>query len=787
MIRQSSASEFDFRGFAINGVITGLQDGCKIFLIKLQNNDTVCVSIVRNSSFELRGKVENETEYYYLRIDSSSSTMQSEMLLLVNRELKLESSLTIWPKIKLVGSEPHDELLQIKKIWASEIDEGKKVEFAKEFIHSHRNSIYVPDLIRRLHIEFKVDEQKKMFDSLTEKAKKSYFGQLLASDLEIGLKRKYIKMGAKIPSFNIKTISGEVVSIYEIVKKSKYTLIDFWASWCKPCREETPNMKKVYESFKEKGFNIVGIAVSDKEEDWKKAIKEDQTNWTHTRDTSNITYKIFDLVGIPAFILLDSNGSLISVNCIGSQIRPFGPPIKGQELFNTIQLLVEKNKISSQREVEEENLFWFTKQKARPIEIGEKVPDIKLGEIINNPSKQHTRISDYYGKLLILDFWSTWCGICIALFPHMEKLQQKFGDKVAILPVGFDVTKEGTIKRFAKIRDSLSGSKMIPTAIQKPEDTLLIKMFPFSDLPTAIWIDSNGILIGITDHRAVTENNIAKVLSGEKVNFARKKLTKKDFNDDEKFIVDLGLKNSSGFVGFVDTLSSFMRMDVPKSNTQNYKWRWANSTIYSLYNSAYSLEIPELLSGFENKRIIVDPRVRNKFMSWKDSEGMDNWMYADFQKKNLFGYEILGEGIKSEAKMRKKMIHDLDSFFNIKSSVQERPVRCFALVRTSQKNIIKLSLTASSNLEGNEGRLAKMILTDYNSKSLLALLEGKIDTEYPLIDKTGVGPNFDLEFPTKQILTIKEAREILQPYGFDLIEITQTLKVLILQEQDWLN
>src|SRR5690606_5543821 len=110
---------------------------------------------------------------------------------------------------------------------------------------------------------------------------------------------------AVIPDFTFTTPDGQQASLLDVVGKNRLTLIDFWASWCKPCRAEIPNIKRAYEAFREKGFGILGISTDARESDWKKALEEDGVAWTMGLD--NIVHasrEFFDINAIPSMALV---------------------------------------------------------------------------------------------------------------------------------------------------------------------------------------------------------------------------------------------------------------------------------------------------------------------------------------------------------------------------------------------------------------------------------------------------------------------------------------------------
>jgi len=147
------------------------------------------------------------------------------------------------------------------------------------------------------------------------------------------------------------------------------------------------------------------------------------------------------------------------------------------------------------------------------IKIGDKMPDISLAHVINSHYKGG-KLSDFKGKLILIDFWSTHCGSCIASFPELDSLQQLFPDKLQVLLVNpYDSEKQ--IKLLLARLSSWSPHKLkLPVVYQ---DTVIAYYFKFRTIPACAWISPDGRLIAFTEKDQVTAANIEKILRGETV------------------------------------------------------------------------------------------------------------------------------------------------------------------------------------------------------------------------------------------------------------------------------
>jgi len=146
---------------------------------------------------------------------------------------------------------------------------------------------------------------------------------------------KKVAIGQVPPDFTQTSPDGKEISLSSM--KGKYTLVDFWASWCGPCRRENPNIVKNYAVYHPKGFEIFGVSYDTKKENWEKAIKTDELNWFQVSDLlgwKNATSDMYGIKAIPSNLLLDKNGVIIAKNLFGKKLQA-----KLAELFPNAQAI----------------------------------------------------------------------------------------------------------------------------------------------------------------------------------------------------------------------------------------------------------------------------------------------------------------------------------------------------------------------------------------------------------------------------------------------------------------
>jgi len=135
---------------------------------------------------------------------------------------------------------------------------------------------------------------------------------------------KPISVGHKAPDFTVQGINGKPIKLSDY--KGKYVMLDFWASWCGPCRQENPNVVKQYHKFNSKGFNILGISLDTEKKDWQQAIKSDGLAWAHGSDLKKFDGPVelaYHIEAIPSNFIIDPNGIIVAKNVTGADLEDF--------------------------------------------------------------------------------------------------------------------------------------------------------------------------------------------------------------------------------------------------------------------------------------------------------------------------------------------------------------------------------------------------------------------------------------------------------------------------------
>lgn len=199
--------------------------------------------------------------------------------------------------------------------------EAQKTDYAKTIILGHISSLVNMFFIERLPIDQHFEVYAKLDSALFEKYNYNPVVTNLHGQVESAQKTA---VGAKAPDINLPTPEGESLSLYSV--KGKVIIVDFWASWCKPCRAENPNMTKLYADYHSKGLEIFGVSLDKDKAAWVKAIADDKLIWSHVSDLKfwqSAAAALYGVSSIPSMFVLDGDHNIIAKNLRGEQLRAF--------------------------------------------------------------------------------------------------------------------------------------------------------------------------------------------------------------------------------------------------------------------------------------------------------------------------------------------------------------------------------------------------------------------------------------------------------------------------------
>jgi thiol-disulfide isomerase/thioredoxin len=338
----------------INGNAPGVANGMRVYLNDLDQNGRpviVDTSIVMEEKFffDKKQQIKNE-EVRFLTLDGSKGNF---VLLVQNDELNVRLKKDSLFDSEVVGNKSNQELKIFKKRQTSYANNSKKYrderatalrngdkakatavtakwtkaeeefkEYAINVVTSNNSSVVAPMILGELLNSKFVDpiKSREIYNNFDPVVKQSAMAQRIDGYLK---KTESVAIGAKAPDFEGASPDGSIIKLSDVL--GKVTLIDFWASWCGPCRRENPNVVEAYKKYHDKGFNILSVSLDKKngEQAWKDAIRKDKMDWNHV---SRLMYfgplaKLYNVNAIPATFLLDENGIIIATNLRGSQLH----------------------------------------------------------------------------------------------------------------------------------------------------------------------------------------------------------------------------------------------------------------------------------------------------------------------------------------------------------------------------------------------------------------------------------------------------------------------------------
>lgn len=351
----------------------------------------------------------------------------------------------------------------------------------------------------------------------------------------------------------------------------------------------------------------------------------------------------------------------------------------------------------------------------KPLMIGDTLPnDLVLTNVYNYPDST-IHLSDLKGKLVILDFWTTWCGSCISLFPHLQELQDRFKDSIQIVLVNAQsrLFKEdeqkikNTIRRF---QERTGISVRLPIIYNNP---LLDQYFPSKALPHEVWIDATGAVTAITSASELTEKNIARLLHHLPVNI-HQKVDQLSFDYHKPLFIEGNggngkeIKFRSLLTGYIEGLYGCGSRTYPNKASSRYYY---NQPLLFLLRSAY-----------DELEFIPDNRIRIAIV---DSSGI-----TAAEREQLYCYELMIP-YTSESMLKIYMRQDMQRYFG--ASLRKDSTWMTALVVKRGLFPIKRSATEQS-LDLDKTTLRKHI-HNYPLHRVIQLLNNY--SQIPIINEAG--------------------------------------------------
>lgn len=198
--------------------------------------------------------------------------------------------------------------------------EQELIELQKKYIRENPNSTFsLRALSEIINVYEDVSIPKALFDGLSPELRQSKQGKSFQEQLD---RRMLAQVGDEATEIALPDQDGRIVRLSDY--KGKYVLVDFWASWCGPCRQESPFLVELYKKYKSKNFEIIGISLDKQRDAWLKAVADDQLSWVHLSDLKawgTEAVKNYGIVGIPQNFLISPDGKIVAKNLRGDHLE----------------------------------------------------------------------------------------------------------------------------------------------------------------------------------------------------------------------------------------------------------------------------------------------------------------------------------------------------------------------------------------------------------------------------------------------------------------------------------
>lgn len=297
------------------GKTNNIKDGTTIYIVDIVTNQKLDSVTINNNAFEFEEALKNSPKHIYLHTKDYS---EARMLWVENEEMLFDASKSNFENAKISGSVTQMEYeLFLRQIDTIKSDE-KQEDMAKTFIQKYPNSRFSISMLAGYSPNWDKQEVKELFHLMSNENKNSLYGAQVTKYLSLNKKHH---IGDKFTDFEMNTPQDIAIKLSENL--GKVTLLEFWASWCGPCRKQNPELVNIYHKYNDKGFEIFAVSLDFSKDSWQEAIEQDKLIWHHVSDLkgrNSTAGLIYGVNAIPDNYLIDENGNIIGQYLWGEKL-----------------------------------------------------------------------------------------------------------------------------------------------------------------------------------------------------------------------------------------------------------------------------------------------------------------------------------------------------------------------------------------------------------------------------------------------------------------------------------
>lgn len=320
--------------FSLHGKTKDIPDGTLLLLQDMLTNKFMDSVVVKNNTFLFQTKI-NSFPFQVVLFDKSSS---AKTIWLENNKMTFDATKTSFREAVVTGSRTDSLVEAFRKESRALKTYEEIVANEMKFVEDNPNNLASAYTLSVMASVFGKEKSTELFSKMSEENKQSEYGKKISSLLLDLNDLKPVEIGEKYRDFSMMNQNGIEKKLSDF--KGKVVLLEFWASWCMPCRQENPNLVNAYNTFKANGFEIFAVSLDDNKEDWLKAIQKDGLTWEQVSDLKGRNNKaalLYRVNMIPENILVDKNGMIIGRNLRGENLNK-----KLAEILSSDEVVVKK-------------------------------------------------------------------------------------------------------------------------------------------------------------------------------------------------------------------------------------------------------------------------------------------------------------------------------------------------------------------------------------------------------------------------------------------------------------